>query len=241
MHSWVGKTLTQVADVFLQHQKSKIYLYFYIRSVHLHKYKNTSHPLNSTISNSPKVSMSDIHPPWIKACACIGTPRYKEYLHIKRWLPETGRHGFYLMTPRNRESWGNVSWPRWNFQRGSPFWRPPISIWQDETSRHENSRGRQIGDPSYITVNISFTVSSCYLSLTETVPELSYVLFTRPKFVRVDVLSKYIFWKFVFSIDKLKISDIINIRFNTNKMCAKRWCVRTRISLWYPTEYLIWI
>ena len=73
--------------------------------------------------------------------------------------------------------------------------RPPISRWQDETSRHENSGGRQIGAPSYITVNISFTVSSCYISLAETVSELSYVLFTRPKFMRVDVLLKKYFLK----------------------------------------------
>ena len=50
-----------------------------------------------------------------------------------------------------------------------------------------------LAPPSYITVNISFTVSSCYISLTEMVSELSYVLFTRPKFVRVDVLLKNIF------------------------------------------------
>ena len=64
-----------------------------------------------------------MHPPWIGACACFGTPRFREYLHIKRWRPVSGRHGFYLMTPRNRESWSNVSRLRWNFQRGSPFCR----------------------------------------------------------------------------------------------------------------------
>ena len=85
-----------------------------------------------------------MHPPWIKACACIGTPRFREYLHIKRWRPVSGRHGFYLMTPQNRESWSNVSRPRWSFQRGSPFWRP-FNTWWDKTFHHENSRGRQFG------------------------------------------------------------------------------------------------
>ena len=87
-----------------------------------------------------------MHPPWIRACACIGTPRYKEYLHIKRWRHVSRHHGFYWMTPRNRESWGNVMWLHWNYKKGSLRFVDPLNTWWDETSRHtNNSRGRQFG------------------------------------------------------------------------------------------------
>ena len=52
----------------------------------------------------------------------------------------------------------------------------PLNTWRDKTSRRtNNSRGRQIGAPSYITVNVSFTVSACPILTTETVPKLSFL------------------------------------------------------------------
>ena len=100
-----------------------------------------------------------------------------------RWLPEIGSHGVTFHDPVE-------------IFKGDLHFGDPLSAYGRMKHPVMKIQGdANLAPPSYITVNISFTVSSCYISFIEMVSELFYVLFTRPKFMRVDVLSKKYFLK----------------------------------------------